>query len=99
MIKGVTLRGPVGSLSWGYRPVATVTRWTISRADERAPWVLSARIATHDPFQCRRGNDGSSGTLLFTAPRKGGLWCWPVVPKSLQVTAPLLLARLGAPEF
>jgi hypothetical protein len=53
-------------------------------------WTLTATIARVDKFQSRQA------PLLFTAPRAGGYWAWPVNEISIGETN--LWARLGSPE-
>jgi hypothetical protein len=90
----LAIRGRDGSLVWGYRTAAVLNTWAITRESPGAGgdgiWRLSATIARVDSFQIRQR------PLLFTAPRPGGRWCWPVA--DLQVGASAILARLGPPE-
>jgi len=105
-LRGTTLRGRTASIAWNYRPAATLTTWTIHRAREMvdAPggrartlkpsatgWVLTATLGpTVDRFFLRQR------PLIFTAPRTGGYWCWPV--RELTVGERTIRAALGPPE-
>jgi hypothetical protein len=93
VFKAVTLRGATGAIVWGYRPAAVLRSWAIARTEAGGAWTLTARVETSDAYQLRQV------PLVFTAPRKGGLWCWPVLPTSLSITPPHLRATLGPPEF
>lgn len=87
-LRGGGQAGPPAGLLWGYRTAATLRAWTIAKIDGQ--WTLKASIESIDPFQARQT------PLLFTAPRTGGMWAWPVI--DLQVGAHSLVAKLGPPE-
>ena len=91
MFDEVTLRGVEGSIAWGYHTAAVVTAWTITKAGRGGAWALSAVVARADPFKLRQAD------LKFTAPRKGGYFCWPVLSVTF-VEASRLAATLGPPE-
>jgi len=97
MFRDLTLRGPTGSIAWASRPIATVTGWRVRRkvdAEHKTfTWHLEARLVLPiDGFQLRQR------PLLFTAPRRGGFWCFPV--KALAVVAEhILTADLDPPEY
>lgn len=96
MFGKLTMRGQQASIAWGYRQAATLGTWTVRKdVDEktqRAVWTLTARLGTQvDRFQLRQR------PLLFSAPRKGGFWVWPV--RTLHVGETTLLADLGPPEY
>ena len=93
MFKSLTVRGATGSIVWGYRPAAILRTWAIARSEPGTPWQLTARVQSSDVVALRQL------PLIFTAPRRGGLWCWPVVPKTLTIEALVLRATLGPPEF
>jgi hypothetical protein len=83
------------TLAWGYRCVATLTGWTISRKKDALTdvqeWRLLARVlGTVDPFFLRQR------PLLLTVPRPGGFWIWPV--RHLTFLDPHVSATLGPPE-
>ena len=92
----VTLRGLEGTIAWGYHTAAVVSSWTIERSAPglagTAPttWTLRATVARVDPFQLRQA------PLKFTAPRRGGFFCWPI--RSVTLGAGSLSAQLGPPE-
>ena len=91
MFDKFTITGVTGSLLWGSRVAVDVTRWRIVRTkDTGGEWILSATIARIDKFQSRQA------PLLFTAPRPGGFWAWPV--DAIEIGETSLLAYLGPPE-
>jgi hypothetical protein len=56
---------------------------------------LSARVERVDTYRLRQL------PLIFQAPRlakPAGLWCFPVLPQTLEVQGATLTARLGPPE-
>jgi hypothetical protein len=53
-------------------------------------WTLTATIARVDAFMARQR------PLLFSAPRAGGFWIWPIEEITIGTTT--LTARLGPPE-
>lgn len=94
MLKALTLRGPVASLSWGCSEAADLRSWVV-RKHERGAWTLRARVERVDTYRL------AQVPLLFTAPRAVkpvGLWCFPVVPKTVKVQGRALTATLGPPE-
>ena len=109
MLKNVTLRGTAlqgtsGKLSFAYRPVALLTTWTVTHErtlvegtntrslKPSTGWMLTGTLGPSvDRFQLRQR------PLLFTAPRKGGFFCWPV--HQLTVGERTLVATLGPPEY
>ena len=88
---GLTVRGVRGALLWGYTDAAALGPWTIVKAPNQRDWILCATITRFDVFRVRQKN------LMFTAPRNGGFWSWPVVGQ-VQIDARTLTARLGRPE-
>ena len=88
MLKRLTLHGGRASLLWGYRTAIVLRSWSITKHD--GTWTLVAALERVDPFQARQR------PLLFTAPRAGGFWCWPI--ESLQLGTQQLTATLGPPE-
>lgn len=89
IFKQLKVRGAAGSLLWGFADAAKVRTWTISRQER--DWRLVAAVERVDAFRVRQR------PLRFTAPRKGGFWCWPVIG-AVQVDGKQLTARLGQPE-
>lgn len=85
----VTLRGLEATVVWGYRTAAVCRSWTIHRTPQ-GRWTLQADLKRADAFQLRQQ------PLKFTAPRKGGYFCWPVVGVTLGTHT--LAATLGPPE-
>lgn len=95
LFQSLRVRGPQASILWGYRTAATLSGWTVSkRRDEKSGkwlWSLSAKLgAQTDRFQLRQR------PLLFTAPRRGGFWVWPVLAVTVGETT--ISAQLGPPE-
>lgn len=98
MFRNVTLRGPKGAIVWAYRTAATVERWIVRRRRdvEGEPWrweLEGALGPAPDSFSLRQR------PLLFTAPRKGGLFCWPVQTLSINASTGRVSATLGPPEY
>lgn len=96
MFDKLTLRGSTASINWGYRSAAALRAWTVTRAKDeltgRVLWTLQAALGPQvDHFQLRQR------PLLFTAPRRGGFWCWPVREVYLGDTR--VTANLDPPEF
>lgn len=85
----VTLRGQEATVVWGYHTAAVCTSWTVQRTPQNQ-WSLQASLSRADSFQLRQQN------LKFTAPRRGGFFCWPVLGVTLG--AGTLAATLGPPE-
>ena len=85
----VTLRGQEATVVWGYHTAAVCRSWTASRTPQ-GTWSLQAAVQRADAFQLRQRD------LKFTAPRKGGFFCWPILGVTLGATT--LAAQLGPPE-
>jgi hypothetical protein len=99
MFKAITLRGTTATLAWGYRTAAALSVWTVSRSLDEAKgtyaWTLAATLGPQcDRFQVRQAE--ARKELVFTAPRKGGHWVWPV--RTVTVGERRLTATLGPPE-
>jgi hypothetical protein len=87
----LTITGGAGSVLWGHRVAVEVTRWRIRRVKaDGGDWILSATIARIDKPYTRKA------PLLFTAPRPGGFWYWPI--DALEIGETSLLGYLGPPE-
>ena len=72
MFDRVTIHGGQASLLWGYRPVAVLTSYRITKADD-GEWRLSATLTRADSWQCRQA--AKYQELLFSAPVKAaGVW-------------------------
>lgn len=93
MFDRVALRGATASIVWGYQEAAAVGRWTIVRADRGRPWTLSADLARSDPYRLRQR------PLLFTAPRTGGFFCWPLLDFRVDRDRRVLTATVGPLEY
>lgn len=100
MFNAITLRGTKGAtLAWGYRTAAQLSTWTVSRTIDDttkvSTWTLAAGIGAQcDRFQIRHAS--ARRELMFTAPRRGGHWIWPV--QTVTVGESRLTATLGPPE-
>lgn len=91
MFDSLTIHGGAGSVLWGYRVAVELTSWRITRVKaEGGAWMLSATIARIDKFHARQA------PLLFTAPRQGGFWAWPIA--AIEIGETSLRASLGPPE-
>lgn len=90
MFDHFTVTGTAGAILWGSRPAVELRTWRIARSQADPVWTLTATIARVDKFQSRQT------PLLFTAPRAGGYWAWPVQQISIGDTQ--LWAQLGSPE-
>jgi len=94
LFNSVTVGGQSGAILWGAGPAAVLGRWSVTR-DEHFAWTLAARVERVDSLRIRQL------PLIFQAPRRAkpaGLWCFPVLPKTLQVNGESLTAKLGPPE-
>lgn len=91
MFDRISLHGARASLLWGYRPVAVLTSWRITKAPEA--WTLSATLSRADAWQC--GQAAKLQELLFTAPRDKGRWCWQLLDVTIGTRE--LRATLGPP--
>jgi hypothetical protein len=94
VFKSLRLRGQGAAVLWGgYRQAATVSAWTVvrSRDPKGTTWTLTATVSRVFPFELRQT------PLLFSAPRKGGFWVWPIVGPP-RVDRATLSATLGPPE-
>jgi len=90
MFRELELHGARATLLWGYRDVAGLRRWRITKGPT---WTLTATLEHANPFECAQG--ARYKELLFTAPRDKGRWCFPLVDVSLGTTE--LRATLGPP--
>ena len=90
MFDSLTVTGNAGAILWGYAIAVDLRSWRIARSQADPVWTLTATIARVDPVQARQR------PLLFTAPRAGGYWAWPV--QEISIGSLNLWARLGSPE-
>jgi hypothetical protein len=86
------LRGRGASIVWSYHTAATLTSWSVVKDSTTGRWALTAMIDRATPFYLRQV------PLLFTAPRLGGFWCWPLLEPPRVLDERRLLATLGPPE-
>ena len=94
LFNSVTFGGQHGAIVWGAGEAAGLGRWSVNR-DANFHWTLSARVERVDSFRLRQL------PLIFQAPRlakPAGLWCFPVLPKTIQMNGTALTASLGPPE-
>jgi hypothetical protein len=92
VFQSLTLRGGPASLVWGYRPVAVLTTWRITKTPTGG-WQLTATLAGRDRWQVEQA--AKLKELLFTAPRDRGRWCWELVDVTVGTTE--IRAILGNP--
>lgn len=90
MFKELTMTGGEAHVSWAYHTAAVCRAWTVQRSDD-GKWILSATVQRADPFVLKQY------PLYFSAPRKGGRWCWPV--KAVTLERERLTAALGPMEI
>jgi len=86
----LTIHGTAGSVLHGYREAVVVKAWRITRVKAEGVWMLTATIARVDKAIARKA------PLLFTAPRAGGFWAWPV--DAIDIGETSLRAQLGPVE-
>jgi hypothetical protein len=86
----LTVNGSAGAILWGHGVAVDLRSWRVARSQADPVWTLTATIAHVDKFQARQR------PLLFTAPRAGGYWAFPVHEISIGETN--VWARLGSPE-
>jgi hypothetical protein len=90
----VTFGGQRGTIVWGAGEAAVLGRWSVTR-DAHFQWTLRAHVDRVDTLRLRQL------PLVFQAPRlakPAGLWCFPVLPKTLRLEGQALTAALGPPE-
>ena len=90
MFDSLTVTGTAGAILWGHAPAVELHAWRIARSRADPVWTLTATIARVNKFQARQT------PLLFTAPRAGGYWAFPVQQISIGDTT--IWAQLGSPE-
>jgi hypothetical protein len=88
MFQALTLHGGEASIAWAWHTAAVCRTWRITRG--KTEWALVATVQRADPFKLQQR------PLLFTVPRKGGHWCWPI--KTVTVQGAQLTATLGPME-
>jgi hypothetical protein len=87
----LTLHGTGGRVLWHHQTAAAVRAWTIYHP-KKGQWTLSAQLERSDPICIRQK------PLMFTAPRAGGFWCWPLLTDTIRRSDARLTATLGPPE-
>jgi len=90
VFESLTVHGSAGAILWGHGVAVALRSWRVARSQADPVWTLTATIAHVDQFQARQR------PLLFTAPRAGGYWAFPVQEISIGDTS--VWARLGSPE-
>jgi hypothetical protein len=89
LFKEIALHGGEATITWGWHTAAVCRDWRILKK-EGADWVLTANLSRADAFTLRQR------PLLFTVPRKGGFFVWPI--RTLTAGVSQLFATLGPPE-
>jgi hypothetical protein len=92
MFTTLSIRGGAASLLWGYRAVAVLTSYRITK-NVKGEWRLSATLTRADVWQCQQA--AKHKELLFTAPKDKGRWCWELA--DVHVGTNELTATLGKP--
>ena len=90
MFDTLTITGAAGTILHGYRDAVVLTAWRITRVKEEGCWILRGTIARVNRVEAR------AKPLLFTAPRPGGFWAWPI--QTMDLGEASLRATLGPPE-
>lgn len=83
----LTIRGTTASLLWRGVDAVGIRAWAIFKRD--GAWMLTAKLTHINAYRSRQR------PLVFTAPRRGGFWQWPL--ETLELGATELRARLGPP--
>jgi hypothetical protein len=86
---GLTVKGRVASIMWGYQTAGTLRDWTISPR-EGGGWSITAQVDDLHTFRA------SQRPLTCVAPHASGAWRWPIL--ELEIAAGALTARLGPKE-
>ena len=73
---GLTIRGVVGRIEWGYFNAAAINGYTVTRTDGH--WRVSGIVVLADSFKL------AQQPLLFVAPHAHGTWRWPIVELSVM---------------
>jgi hypothetical protein len=90
----VICHGQRGAILWGSGDAAVLSAWSVVR-DEQYQFTLSARIERADSYRLRQ----LPLRFVFASVIKpAGLWCFPVLPKTMSVNGAALTASLGPPE-
>ena len=77
MFTELTMSGGEATVTWEWHTAAVCRAWTVHKT-EQGKWSVVAQVQRADPFKLRQR------PLYFTAPRKGGRWCWPVRAVTLE---------------
>jgi hypothetical protein len=91
VFQSLTIHGGQATLVWGYRPVAVLTSWRITKAEDG--WRLTATLAARDRWQVAQA--AKLKELLFEAKRDRGRWCWEL--EQIDVGTNEFRAILGKP--
>jgi hypothetical protein len=89
VFRQVTITGQGATLVWCGQTAAVLGRWSIAK-DPKKGWQLQAALTRADRYCVRQRG------LLFSAPRLGGFFCWPVL--ELVLTPGTVRATLGPIE-
>jgi len=87
VFRELSLHGGAAEIVWGYRPAVVLRSWRIAKSDGK--WILRGAIVRVDKAQA------GHRPLLFTAPRPGGFWAWPI--ESIAIGESSVRATLGPP--
>lgn len=90
MFDRITVHGGRASLLWGWRPVAVLTSYRITKFEGQ--WRLSATLTQADRWQCQQA--AKYRELLFSAPVKAA-GVWELLDVNVGTTE--LRATLGQP--
>jgi hypothetical protein len=82
------ITGQIAAVRWGYRPVASLARWTFTGDNNGG--TFTAQVTSHDAF----GLD--QAPLVVVVPTEKTQWRWPV--RDITVTGSSLSAAVGPRE-
>jgi len=89
MFDELVATGGEATIAWAWHTAAVCRSWRIHKV-KTGQWSLVATVTRADLFKLQQR------PLLFTVPRKGGHWVWPV--KAVTVVDKQLTAALGPME-
>lgn len=89
MFDELTMHGGEATITWAWHTAAVCKSWRVHKSPQ-GKWSMVATVVRADPFKLQQQ------PLLFSAPRKGGRWCWPVRAVTLEQTQ--ITAALGPME-
>ena len=89
MFEELEAHGGEATIAWAWHTAAVCRTWRIHKS-QTSGWSLVATVTRADAFKL------AQRPLLFTVPRKGGHWVWPV--KAVTVQGTQMTAALGPME-